>query len=269
MARVIIGACQVQGQGAAQTIVAALRRLSRWTDAETGRGVDLVILARGGGSLEDLWPFNDEIVVRAVAASPCPIVVGVGHETDVTLAEFAADVRAATPSVAAELAVPARADELARVRNLRGRLDASAGRSLRERRQAFDSERRALDGYRPAAILAAQRETVGLLLDRATRLMDVRLERRRTEFARSAGKAARRRRPADRPGTGGARANRRGPLRPQPVRHAGARLRDRPRRTGSDRPNHRPGRRRRPTRRPTTPWPAGRPRRGRARLEPR
>jgi exodeoxyribonuclease VII large subunit len=186
MARVIIGACQVQGQGAAQTIVAALRRLSRWTDAETGRGVDLVILARGGGSLEDLWPFNEEIVVRAVAASPCPIVVGVGHETDVTLAEFAADVRAATPSVAAELAVPARADEIARLRNLRGRLDASAGRALRERRQGFDSERRALDGYRPAAILAAQRETVGLLLDRATRLIDIRLERRRTELARSA-----------------------------------------------------------------------------------
>src|SRR6187551_381174 len=186
MARVIVGACQVQGQGAAPTIVAALRRLSRWTDAETGRGVDLVILARGGGSLEDLWPFNEEIVVRAVAASPCPIVVGVGHETDVTLAEFAADVRAATPSVAAELAVPARTDELARLRNLRGRLDGAAGRALRERRQIFDSERRALEGFRPAAVLAAQRETVGLLLDRATRLIDVRLERRRADLARSA-----------------------------------------------------------------------------------
>jgi exodeoxyribonuclease VII large subunit len=186
MARVIVGACQVQGQGAAPTIVAALRRLSRWTDAGTGRGVDLLILARGGGSLEDLWPFNEEIVVRAVAASPCPIVVGVGHETDVTLAEFAADVRAATPSVAAELAVPARADELARLRNLRGRLDGAAGRQLRERRQRFDSERRALDGYRPGALLAAQREAVGLLLDRATRLIDVRLERRRAEVARAA-----------------------------------------------------------------------------------
>ena len=86
--------------------------------------------------------------MRAVAASPCPIVVGVGHETDVTLAEFAADVRAATPSVAAELAVPARADELARLRNLRGRLDGAAARGLRERRQGFDSERRALDGDR-------------------------------------------------------------------------------------------------------------------------
>jgi len=189
MARVIVAACQVQGQGAAPTIVAALRRLSRWTDAETGRSVDLVILARGGGSLEDLWAFNEEIVVRAVAASPCPIVVGVGHETDVTLAEFAADVRAATPSVAAELAVPARSDELARVRSLRDRLETAARRSLRERRQSFDSERRALDGYRPTALLAAQRETVGLLLDRATRLLDVRLERRRTDLARTAERA--------------------------------------------------------------------------------
>jgi exodeoxyribonuclease VII large subunit len=186
MSRVVVAACQVQGQAAAPTIVAALRRLARWTDPETGRGVDVVILARGGGSLEDLWPFNEEIVVRAVAASPCPIVVGVGHETDVTLAEFAADVRAATPSVAAELAVPARTDELARVRNLRGRLEATAVRALRERRQSFDAERRALDGLHPAALLAAERERVGLLLDRATRLIDVRLDRRRTDLARAA-----------------------------------------------------------------------------------
>jgi exodeoxyribonuclease VII large subunit len=186
MARVVVAACQVQGQGAAPTIVAALRRLARWTDADTGRGVDLMILARGGGSLEDLWPFNEEAVVRAVAASPSPIIVGVGHETDVTLAEFAADVRAATPSVAAELAVPARSDELARLRNLFDRLEASAARALVDRRQIFDGERRALDAKRPQALLASQRETVGLLLDRATRLLDLRLERRRADLARAA-----------------------------------------------------------------------------------
>ncbi len=94
LARVVVSACQVQGQGAAATIVAALRRVARWTDDETGRATDVVILARGGGSLEDLWPFNDESVVRAVAAHPCPIVVGVGHETDVTLAELLEFLRA-------------------------------------------------------------------------------------------------------------------------------------------------------------------------------
>lgn len=171
VARIIVSACQVQGQTAAPTIVAALRRIGRWTDPQTGRGVDVVILARGGGSLEDLWPFNDEAVVRAVAAHPCPIVVGVGHETDVTLAEFAADVRAATPSVAAELVVPSRADEVLRLRALAERLGAAGTRAYVQRRQALTNEHRALEGFRPRALLAAERERAGLLLDRATRVM--------------------------------------------------------------------------------------------------
>ncbi len=102
----ILSPCQVQGAGAERSIVRALSRLGRWTDPLDGRAVDLVIVARGGGSLEDLWAFNDEAVVRAIAGHARPVIVGVGHETDVTLAEFAADRRAATPSVAAELAVP-------------------------------------------------------------------------------------------------------------------------------------------------------------------
>jgi exodeoxyribonuclease VII large subunit len=186
LVRVVVAACQVQGPGAAETVVAALRRLARWTDRETGRAVDVVILARGGGSLEDLWAFNEEIVVRAVAAHPCPIVVGVGHETDVTLAEFAADVRAATPSVAAELVVPSAADQANRLRVLEGRLARVGGRIVGERRQVLDGERRALDGFRPAAYLAAERERVGLLLDRATRALDGRLDVDRTRLARAA-----------------------------------------------------------------------------------
>ena len=174
--RVLVSACQVQGPGAPESVVAALRRMARWTDAATGRAADVVILARGGGSMEDLWAFNEEVVVRAVAAFPVPIVVGVGHETDVTLAEFAADVRAATPSVAAELCVPSRVDLGARLHTLDGRLANAANRSLTGARGELDAERRALEAFRPSAYLAAERERVGLLLDRATRAVSARLE---------------------------------------------------------------------------------------------
>src|SRR4051812_23436022 len=176
LARVVVAACQVQGDGAPQSIVAALRRLGRWTDSTTGRGTDVVILARGGGSMEDLWAFNEEVVVRAVSAHPCPIVVGVGHETDVTLAEFAADVRAATPSVAAELVVPARTDRASQLRGLRATLDARMATELGTARRTLDAERRALDAFRPASYLAGERERIGLLLDRATRAVQARIE---------------------------------------------------------------------------------------------
>ncbi|MEA2621714.1 MAG: exodeoxyribonuclease large subunit, partial [Chloroflexota bacterium] len=185
LVRVVVSACQVQGAGAAESVVAALRRLSRWTDPETGRATDVVILARGGGSLEDLWAFNEEIVVRAVAAHPCPIVVGVGHETDVTLADFAADVRAATPSVAAELVVPVRAEELARVRQIRQALDARMVTTLLAAGRTLETERRALDGFRPSAYLAAERERVGLLLDRGARAIQARMEADRARLTRS------------------------------------------------------------------------------------
>lgn len=185
LARVVVSACQVQGHGASATIVAALRRVSRWTDDETGRATDVVILARGGGSLEDLWPFNDESVVRAVAAHPCPIVVGVGHETDVTLAEFAADVRAPTPSVAAELVVPARVDELTRVNQLGSRLNGALNQTLVSLRQQLTTEARALEARHPQAQITADRERIGNLLDRAARLVARRLEVERTSLGRA------------------------------------------------------------------------------------
>ena len=97
---VLLAPCAVQGAGAAQEIVEAIRRLN-----EAGRP-DVILVGRGGGSMEDLWPFNEEIVARAIAASRIPVISCVGHETDFTIADFAADARASTPSNAAEMAVP-------------------------------------------------------------------------------------------------------------------------------------------------------------------
>ncbi|HKS04745.1 MAG TPA: exodeoxyribonuclease VII large subunit [Gemmatimonadaceae bacterium] len=102
--RIVVIPAAVQGESAPAQIVAALRRLSRWG------GADVAIVARGGGSREELWAFNDERVARAVAASDVPTISAIGHEVDVSLCDLVADVRAATPSAAAEAAVPVRAD---------------------------------------------------------------------------------------------------------------------------------------------------------------
>ena len=104
LVEVLLAPTQVQGQDAPPQIVAALDALYARDD------LDLIIVARGGGSLEDLWAFNDERVARKIAESPVPVVSGVGHETDFTIADFVADLRAPTPSAAAELTTPDRAE---------------------------------------------------------------------------------------------------------------------------------------------------------------
>lgn len=107
---------RVQGEGAAQEIAEGIRQLNEF------EGVDVIIVGRGGGSLEDLWAFNEEVVVRAIFASRIPVVSGVGHETDVTLADFVADERAPTPTAAAERVVPKRAELLRRTDELFSRI---------------------------------------------------------------------------------------------------------------------------------------------------
>jgi len=170
----------VQGEDAPASVVTALGRVARWTERciAEGRPADapaLTIVARGGGSMEDLWAFNDERVVRAVVAHPIPVVAGIGHEVDVTLTDFAADVRAATPSAAAELVVPDRTDLANALRGAGRRLDGAIGRGVGTLAREVVAERRALDRLHPAAQLAASRERSGHLLDRATRAIGSRL----------------------------------------------------------------------------------------------
>ncbi len=118
---VLVFGVRVQGEGAAAEIADAIARLNR-SAADLG-GIDVMIVGRGGGSLEDLWAFNEEIVARAIFASRIPIVSAVGHEVDFTIADFVADVRAPTPTAAAELVVPVRAELLAGVSDTAARLD--------------------------------------------------------------------------------------------------------------------------------------------------
>jgi len=184
LTRVVLVAARVQGDGAPASIVTAFRRLERWiaTAHAEDRPDDapaLTILARGGGSLEDLWAFNDEHVVRAVVAHTVPVVCGVGHEVDVTLADFAADVRAATPSAAAEIVVPDRTEFAAKLATTGRRLATGAAGLVGAASREVGAERRALDRLSPTAQLAMARERSGLLLDRATRAVTARVGRDR------------------------------------------------------------------------------------------
>ncbi|MDD5087743.1 MAG: exodeoxyribonuclease VII large subunit, partial [bacterium] len=120
---------KVQGEGAAEEIAAALDRFGR------DGGVDVIVVGRGGGSLEDLWAFNEEIVARAIHRCPIPVVSAVGHEVDVTVADFAADVRAPTPSAALEIILPDRAEIAKRVMQLARRLEMHRATSLRSQRE--------------------------------------------------------------------------------------------------------------------------------------
>jgi len=188
LATVLLVACKVQGEGSAQSIVGAFRRLEHHLEElrHEGRAANapaVTILARGGGSMEDLWSFNDERVVRAIVAHPLPVVCGVGHEVDVTLADFAADVRAPTPSAAAELVVPDRAEFASSLARGAERMHGAAARVVVGAGREVIVERRLLDRLHPAARLAASRERAGELLERGTRALRVRIAdgRRRDE----------------------------------------------------------------------------------------
>jgi exodeoxyribonuclease VII large subunit len=149
---VLVWPVRVQGETCAQEVAAAIAGFNAMATKP-----DVIIVARGGGSLEDLWGFNEEAVVRAVAASAIPVISAVGHETDTTLIDFAADVRAPTPTAAAERAVPVRADLMAELASLSARLQGGIRRGMDERQTRLKSAARALPRSDELLALVRQR----------------------------------------------------------------------------------------------------------------
>jgi len=168
---VLIYPVPVQGAAAAPAIVAALELAARRSEC------DVLIVARGGGSLEDLWAFNDEQVARAIARSPMPVVTGIGHEVDFTIADFAADARAPTPTAAAQLVVPDRRQWLERLGQLRQRFAAAMRRKLEDERARLAAAQGRLRRAHPGARLAQHAQRLDELEQRLQRATARRLER--------------------------------------------------------------------------------------------
>ncbi|MFC4777469.1 exodeoxyribonuclease VII large subunit [Paenibacillus sp. GCM10023252] len=150
----------VQGKQAAPSIVKAIQAMNRFGEA------DVLIVGRGGGSLEELWAFNEESVARAIASSSIPVISAVGHETDFTIADFVSDLRAPTPTAAAELAVPHIADLLLHVERQRKRLDQSLQLLIKERRERLLRARRSPFFLQPRRYLLEQAQRLDLLKER-------------------------------------------------------------------------------------------------------
>ncbi len=176
---VLLWPVTVQGERASVEIAAAIQGFSALPQNGDIPRPDVIIVARGGGSIEDLMPFNDEALVRAVAVSTIPVISAVGHETDTTLIDYAADLRAPTPTAAAEFAVPVRDDLIYTVQNLGGQLTHALSRRIREERMRL-SEITARLGT-PERLLETPRQRVDHLSDQMARIIDMRLTQARAK----------------------------------------------------------------------------------------
>ncbi|MDN3646835.1 exodeoxyribonuclease VII large subunit [Pontixanthobacter aestiaquae] len=163
--QVLVWPVLVQGQGSAEQVADAIRGFSDLP--ESVPKPDLLIVARGGGSIEDLWGFNEEVVVRAIADCPIPVISAVGHETDTTLADFAADRRAPTPTAAAEMAVPVRAELAATIEDLAHRKKRAIARPVTLGRERLDARIKRLP--RPEALLQPQVQRLDDISERLRR----------------------------------------------------------------------------------------------------
>lgn len=163
--KIILAPARVQGTGASEEIAQRIEQFNRHPE------VDVLIVGRGGGSLEDLWAFNEERVARAIASSQIPVISAVGHETDFTIADFVADVRAATPTGAAELAVRDKADLLGFLANAKGRLNKSVDRKLALLKDRLRLLARSRGMHRPLDMLREREQRVDDLTRRSDRAM--------------------------------------------------------------------------------------------------
>ncbi len=180
---ILIFPSQVQGAEAPAYLAGGLHYFNSVTD-DPEQAVDLIIIGRGGGSVEDLWAFNDERLARTVAASRIPVISAVGHEVDFTICDFVADVRAATPSAAAEIAVPDGEELTRHIGGLTTRLHTAMNHTLRRRRDAVERLAACPVLRAPEAVYTRRREGVIRLDDRMRRAMDATLSRHRGEFQR-------------------------------------------------------------------------------------
>ncbi|WP_333814632.1 exodeoxyribonuclease VII large subunit [Tabrizicola sp.] len=183
---VLVWPVAVQGQDCAAQVAAAIRGFNALPEGGPIPRPDVLIVARGGGSLEDLWGFNEEVVVRAAAGSAIPLISAVGHETDTTLIDHAADLRAPTPTAAAELAVPVRLDLLAALEALGARLVRGIGQGVVQRRQRLRDLSRALPRVETLVATPRQRLDAGAL--RLSAGLGLAVAKKHREFDRLAGR---------------------------------------------------------------------------------